>query len=531
MSILIITVGQRDVQYVKNNNCYSFDRFDLMKIQKQISENKILTKWQPYKNGANSINQHSDTIKYVTIVNLEEILVTFPLLEKILRKAKRDLSSHKLQNLEKILLYYTDRHELYDNCDDIQLKGFIRKEPWYFAKLFQKHYPEIREKYNLTDFPESIDLIKIDLNENDINRSSIIRFLDGDLRSKISCLKRNDPLSKAIVACSGGLPDVKNVIEEVCSLYFPDNCFFYDQDQKNDNIMHSVYHEYKKQAKERFELINSIKNWNFAAAYNICSSLVSFVNKNSDLYYLIELAHEWLSGDPQKAMSLCDKLFNIDTNNSELFRKMKIMLSKSENSSTRSIIRLMHLYRTRNYWGAATVLITAVENMCARFICNTIPQCCVNKYERFFFDKNTINNKYKGFNPPQKILNNNDPNLIVDNFLAYESIITFLSNNKKIEEQQTASVIKNNFLKGSDFYNFKFKRNEFIHNGESLQKQKLDNLLFADQGKILQPVYHDPFIGSPLIKQIVTISEQIDLDYVNWLPVISKKIVSEIENN
>jgi hypothetical protein len=548
MSILITTIGQRDLQVVQKNSCQPIERRDLMEFQKRISEAEISVKWQPYmkKKRLNQLENSFFSVKDLDMQpdknlvhkvfrksqrpsqNKISLNITFPLIEKVLKKTNNDIIKNIWTPLGKIYIYYTDRHEAYANSADKKLKGRLKQEPWYFAHLIKQFYPQLKQYYNLTNFPSEIMVIKVQTKSNDINRNDIIAFMDTNIYEKNKEIDTNNPAEKLVIACSGGLPDVKNVIEEVCSLYFPDNSYFYDQDQQNDNIRRSIYHEYKKKAKERYELINRIQNWDFAAAYSICSKPTSLVHKKSDIYALVRLAHEWLSGDPVMAEKLCDDLTSKDSEHRNLYKTMKKMLSKDKNSSTRSLIRLMHLYRTRNYWGAATVLITAVENLCAKFICNAIPQCCVKKNGRLLFKKNKIQEISKEFQPHPRILYSSDTNLIIDNFIAYESIITFLCNNNNAKKE-TAKIIKDNFLKGSAFSEFKNKRNEFIHNGDSLKKDKLDEILFNKENKKIS--YSDEFLGSPLLKQIAAISDEINLDFVNWLPIISQKLISKIDSS
>jgi len=539
MSILITTVGQRDVQFVDGNNCHPFDKFDLMKIQNKLQAmNKNNIKWVPYINGSDRLQQEGKFIRFNDIENSELINITFPLIEKVLAKVKKDVKNRN--PIEKIYLYYTDRHDVFDQIEDEELKKHIKSEPWYFAKMVQKFYAEIIEHYKL-DFPE-IKIIKIEDSNNEINRKCVIQFFDDHIRKNIELKSFEDFDEKIIVACSGGLPDVKNVIEEVCSLYFPENCFFYDQNQTEDNIQHSQYHEYKKKAKDKYELIERIRAHDFDAAYSIISKPDSLIDRTSNIFNLTKLAHEWLSGDPEKAKNLCIALEEeYKQEHINTFKLMKKMISEKKNSCSRSLVRLLYLYRKKNYWGAATVLITAIENLCIRFISFVFPGIYIKKnlYGEVFincFMKEKIGSNY---NPPSSSILNDDPQLLSDGWKTLHSITKFIENGHPEATENiknTAKEINQNFLSTEcKFYRFKTdKRNEFIHKGDSLKKEDLDEILFTftlfEETKKVAPDFSKDDFNSPYINDLLRIMKIIEVDYINWLPIISKLILKELNN-
>ncbi|MCK4358508.1 MAG: hypothetical protein KAW92_07160 [Candidatus Cloacimonetes bacterium] len=542
MSVLIITIGNSDIQYVnkKKNECYPFDKKKLKDIQEKLQRNNKIT-WLPYLNKETNKAQIRQINKPLNFSASKKVKITFPLFEKILIKINEDINYNKWNKLEKIFVLYTNRYELLKKNIELSkfIKGCIESEPWYFATLIQQKYVEIKNHYNL-DFLD-IEIIKIKDNNGEIDRRIIIEYFDKFIRNKLSKFSKMEEDNKILIACAGGIPDIKNVIEEVTTSYFPDNTIIYDQKQHTDNVVISTYHNYKKKAKDKYELEERISAYDFDSSWDIVKEKkekLDILSKDDIAYKLIMLGHEWLSGDPITAKKLCDQIRNnrnISKCDKDILGKMKEMLNK-KNVASRSIVRVIYLLKKQNYWGVATVLVTAVEHLALSFINYLYPDS-IDYHPKYPKSKVFLINKISNLPEPQKDLYEKDYNtMLKDGWKTYEFIIKHIKNKYKTGDNGSyaESILNTFFEKTGKFSQLKTNiRNPFIHDGKSVDEKSIYDVLDF-------PFYRTNFqnadidfskdnIESNLFKNMIHILNNIPkVSYINWLPKISEMILKEL---
>jgi hypothetical protein len=431
MSIAIITVGKRDLQFVDGKNCYCID--NLFEAQNHIKEknNPEIIKWQPLfkkndnsfeidlvqknkidppKNFESSKEDNKKALQDETNRILNNNLITFPLFEKAILGLSIYIKKNKLPKIEKVYLLYTNRQNFLGSADK-KNNDRIKVEPYLFAELINDYIEKIKEFYNINNIVKIIPINlteKITLEEIDLPSSIVIKLVKNAFDKYFAEIKENYNEDIYIIS-KAGIPDINNALNDIISFYFPSNINFFETDEKRANIKESEYHLFKEKLRIKYELRNRIKNFDFTGANDLIEKSdkenTYFLQEISDSNKkILKIASELLNGFmDEKEFENYDNFFN-NPNDERLKKIFENIheISSQDNAVNRSLLRIINLYAVSNWWGVITLINTTLEHAFLQILENSYPNSVDYKYKESNNSKDSIADK----NSQEKILIN-----------------------------------------------------------------------------------------------------------------------------
>ncbi|HNZ26693.1 MAG TPA: hypothetical protein PLG34_08715 [Spirochaetota bacterium] len=517
MNLLIVTIGQRDVQYLdeqKRSYC-PFDKFDLSVIQDKLKELKEANQieWSSYKG-------YNETRKSIRIDEIsDKIKVVFPMFEKIVEKTM-ELCGNKNELLDEIYIFYTDRTDL-DKVD----KDIKKSEPYYFHILIESFFKDLKKAYKNNN--AVLNCKKIDTYKGEgssgFSVDSIFKYFANFFNKEID-LKRYDSI---YIGAKPGIPDVRLSIENLSLIYAREKVVIFDQDELSGKIIRSKNVENRLFYELKNVLELSLKNCDFSAAYNFISDSgynQNYIKKNSSLYKLLEISYKWLYESSEEGIKYCNNFLicEKDKKNLNLVKKMKNMLNDSLiNIVEKSIIRSIDQLYQGKYMMAMVLLNIAVENIPFIMLDMDFPDILVFKYKRKYIDLDKLPN----FNIEIKKY------LIEEH--GYEKSLVYDNNTvlfKIFKEYEKRDNIKKANIFINDMRDFKEKRNYFLHTGNEPKKGDILKIFAFRNSEIT--IQKDD-IDSIMIKKLLDICKYLTgYSYCNWISEMSNlclKILKNIE--
>jgi len=489
-NVLILTIGQRDLQLVIDGEYYIIGKDRLKSIQNYLKSDIDNLSWisvDKLKFAKEKLDKKSDKI-------------TFPMIENLFLYFKKNQI-----NIDQIYIFYTDRQHF----KDIVKERFLDSEPYIFNKIFIHFEKEIL-KYHEMD--TEIKYINIGEEISDINSDNLYPFI-GDKFNTMS----TDNNDNIYIAVAGGIPAVRGTIENLGTLYFPENCIILNQNFGSD-IELSRSHLYQKYYRDYNLLRYSIKKWDFAKAFEVYKE----INNKKDLAFeILEMINNILFIDVNEAMGTLEHILNsnLDNKEKEKFKKIKLVL-ESENPSFMIFIKFLQVYKNGNYWAAIIILITLFENFIKEIVEVYYNGSVVIMNEKGYFAWKKINFKWD----PNKtsrdyIFKKNNKDYLNTNWSGISEVIKYILPEDK---GQIFGFIKNNLLSKSQ--KLKKLRNDFIHNGGSVLKSELLKVLNINKNSKVKT-----FFGSSILTNIFTELKRKNPDYFNWLEFFEELLLKEIK--
>ena len=504
MNILILTVGQSDLQLVTNKEFNSFDKTEMRaihtKLNKLMKQDKL--KWK----SSQLLNEEKHIKKIKSIKDKKEVYITFPIIENLFKYFKEDNIK-----IDKIYFFYTNRYKYKNEINE----RFFNGEPYLTHEIFNSFYDEIASEYQLDI--ANVEYINIGENIYELRRfDKIYPFFDG----KFKKLKKENP-TKLYIALAGGISSIGTVIGDLITLYFPDKSVFLEQ--SFNKIEMSKFHKLKRYYRNYYLLENNIKNWDFFKASKSYNN-VSENNEKTLIYKILDIVNKILLGNENLALEELKKIFE-----KKLFSKseqkrleniINVIKNKEGSASFIVYIKFLHIYKLGNYWAATTILVTLLEVLTQEMIessCKGIKTVYNNKSA---FDLKRISNIDKFQRKKGMIFLDEDNNIILNNWSAINVILNHLNKYEKSKFSKLKKIINN-------MEKIKKMRNNFIHKGFSISKSELDVFLDISTSKNNE----NKFFNSLLLKEIFNLlnKENKDIKYFNWLEFFEKLLLKSIK--
>ena len=508
-NILIITLGQRDLQIVHKNEYDSFEKSSQREIHNKLKvllDNKQL-EWLP----KTLLDKEKGQSKEISDIDVSENgikMITFPLIETLFSY----FNENEL-DINKMYIFYTDR----TNTEGVN-KKFLDKEPYlthYFFKYFQK---EITKKYNIS-VNNGIEYLNIGENIPDLNNySKLYVFFDENIKKF-----QQNKLNKVYVATAGGIPPVRNVIEDLITLYYPQNSVILEQG--NGKVEQSKFHYYKNYYRNYNLLKNSIKEWDFAKAMKTYQKMVS--SKKSLIYKLLKTINEIFFENEYVAKNTIKKLIK-DKKCPNKYKKdlqsiFKVLKNRDNNISFITFLKFLQTYKQGNYWASSTILITLFEIFIEDTLVFYYPDCIYidkqNNEIRKYFDWKKINPNWnpKSVKRNYNIFSRKHSEYLNNNWASIEEILLRILPRDK---EDIFIFINKNLL--SRARSFKVNRNNFVHHGFGINKKDIDKLLEIENS-------NNDFMGSYILSEIFKELKKHNENYFNWLEFFENILLEEIK--
>lgn len=530
MSIAIITIGERDLQNICDNKAYEFKPRNknninifvkrIEKLKEKMDSEEL--KYIPYIK--NDITQENETFEDTCEDIFDEI--TFPGFEKTLNGLKKYIENYKCEPITKVYILYSDRQKFLNQEINPKLEKIIKKEPYFYAKIIEKFWNEIKRENEL-DFGE-IRLINfvedIDVKDIDINRNNMIEIIDKIIRN-IKEENRFNNKSNVFVETTGGIPDIKNMIEEISINYFAEKTLIFDKSETKEVAEISKYHNYKLVSRYKQELLNAIESYNFNRGYELINVIRKYdgkfdnTGKGRDLVEVIDM---YLNGGlVQSKNKIHDNLRKYDSGEKNVILwKLAKNINTRKNKILNCIMRSIVMYRNKNYWGMATVLMIALELSFIELLAEEYKDSIVEKENKTFIkiDKIFLENELEEIKKNLKIEENaiEKRNLAEANWKIFKKIY---DENKIINHKILAQKIQ------EARSNFRSNRNEFMHEGIGIEESVINKTI----GIYNKVDYSNNTIGSNLLKEIAVFAGGIENMVLNdFVRIIKKEL--ELDN-
>ncbi|MBN2694672.1 hypothetical protein JXR93_08420 [bacterium] len=502
-SYLIVTIGQRDLQFViDNKENYKTAKKVVTQNDLELNESYKSYKWRKLSSLLGKEIDNKGGSKEMDSELREAILskkeIVFPIFERLILFVQKTINKNSDSDLKKIYLFYTDRQE-FKNSGKLE-KDFTKDEPYFTAKVIEYFYPEIRDSYGID---ADLEIIKIPYREK-IEPSVSFEFFDSFLQKNIDI----DKNSHVFVGCAGGIPQIREVIQDLVLYYYPDNALITDQREDSEPEI-SSHHIYKKLYSTKKDLIKMVEQWDFSGFYEKIERL----RFPEHLKGLSKYIYSWLYTDVKNLQLIKE---NIPKDISEILEKM---VSKKDENITKNnhlLLKMFVALSKKEYSFASTLWISIVENFLADFLkynySNSISEDgdYLNVFlEKIFTNKKKLTNIQNQINKKKGVIIHTDIRL---DWRVFDIIYGNLNT-------KNAMAIYEEFI--TEFKSFKDLRNSFIHRGVIVSKSEIMKEL-----KIKEINRDDQFIGSERVKRFVSFSTGVTFE--NYLIPLSKYLLEEL---
>ena len=506
MIYLIQTIGQRDVQlHFEDNECNyaSFKKDSLKEVQnllkQQLSTNDIL--WKPIsgKEGKQSLNEDSLT--------KSAGVLCFPLTEAMIMN---------LDENEEYTLYIltTDRSHIDSESLTDRESAFIQKEPYLFAPLIKNRIEDIQNHYEkyLTRVVIVNLCAEMTPKNIDITDSFAFKQIDNFFQKEILV---NDDVSGIEIYSSGGMPSITNALDSICNAYFPKETQI--MEQAHGQLYQSEKNKIQRKYSLKFALLQRLRNYDFQGALKDALDLnMKSLDKSS--YQLLEICNTWLYSDKYEALNEITNYTKHDSSLSETLGNMSEML-EDKNTIPANVIRILQEARAGNWWSVATLLITIGEIFIINKILETHP-----KTETHVDNWLKFNSEELGFDlqfderDRRKIFDRDYPRLLNKNWMTYEVITESGIESKFSEVYISLDSFRVNLDK------IRKARNAFIHEGKSINRQKLSNALELP----LTNKHLDITKSNQINYLIQELTTSPNYTFINWLPILREELIERV---